>query len=110
MARELGRDFALDRLQFIIGRRAGEIEEHGADAIEAAAAAFERLDRVDKSGSRGVAGDRIHFAARLLKRSLEGGREVTGRDALEWRRLERPGPGFEKRIRRLKLSSVMDGL
>src|SRR5271170_7871539 len=98
MAGENGRDLALDRLQFIIGRGAGQIEEDAADAIEAAAAALERLDRIGEGGRRRVCGDRIHFAPRVFQRSVEGGPEMAWLDADERRRLERPGPGFEKGI------------
>ena len=98
MAGENGGDFALDRLQFIIGRGASEIEEDAADAIEAAAAALERLDRIGEGGRRRVCGDRIDFAPRDFQRSVESGAEMAGLDTVERRRLERPRPGFEKGI------------
>ena len=98
MAGEDGGDFALDRLQFIIGRGASEIEEDAADAIEAAAAALERLDRIGEGGRRRVCGDRIDFAPRDFQRSVESGPEMAGLDTVERRRLERPRPGFEKGI------------
>ena len=98
-ARQDRRDLALDRLQFIIGRRAGEIEEDAGDAIEAATGALERLDRIGEGGRRRVGGDGVDFAPRVFERRVESGAEVGRLDAVERRRLERPGPGFEKRVR-----------
>ena len=98
MARQDRRDVALDRLQFIIGRRACEIEEDTSHLLEAAPAALERLDRVGEGRGRRVRGDGVDFVPRVLQRSLESGPEMTRLDALERRRLERPGPGFKKRI------------
>ena len=98
MAREDRRDLALDRLQFIIGRRACEIEEDTSHPLEAAPAALERLDRVGEGRGRRVCGDGVDFVPRVLQRSLKSGPEMTRLDALERRRLERPGPGFKQRI------------
>ena len=98
MAGENRRDLALDRLQFFVGRRAREIEEDAGDAIEAAAAALERLDRIGEGGRGRVGGDGVDFAPRVLERGVEGRPEMAGLDALERRRLERPGPGFEQRV------------
>ena len=98
MARQDRRDVALDRLQLVIGRRAGEVEEDGGDTVEAAAAALQRLDRIGEGRRRRVGGDGVDLAPRLFQRGREGGPEMARLDALERRRLERPGPGFEKRI------------
>src|SRR5271157_4676581 len=99
MAGESRRDLALDRLQFVVGRGAGEIEENAGDPVEAAAGALERLDRVGEGGRRRVNGDGVDLAPRVLQGGVEGWPEMAGLDAVERRRLERPGPGFEKRVR-----------
>ena len=99
MAREDGSDFALDRLDLVIGRGAGEIEEDARDLVEGLAAALQRLDRVGEGRRLRIGGDGVDLRPRLLERRLERGPEMAGLDALERRRLERPGPGFEKRVR-----------
>ena len=99
MARENRRDVALDRLQFVVGVGAGEIEEDARHLVERAPAALERLDRVGEGRRLGIGGDGVDLRARLRERRVEGRAEMARLDAVERRRLERPGPGFEKRVR-----------
>src|SRR6202021_300160 len=47
----------------------------------------------------GIGGDPVDLRARLAKRRVEGRRKLARLEAVEWRRLEWSGPGFEKRIR-----------
>ena len=98
MAREHGRDLALDRLQFVIGRGAREIEEDARHAIEAAPAALQRVDRIGESRRRRVGGDGVDLGAMVFQRGVEGGPKMRRLDAIERRRLERPGPGLEERV------------
>ena len=98
MARENRRDFALDRLQFVIGVGAGEIEKDARHFVEPAPAALERLDRIGEARRRRIGGDRVDLRARLAERGLEGRPEMARLEAVERRRLERPGPGFEQRV------------
>ena len=58
VARENSRNFALDRLQFVAGMGAGEIEKNVSHLVEAATAALKRLDRVGESRRLGIGGDR----------------------------------------------------
>ena len=99
MARENRRDFALDRLQLVIGVGAGQIEENARHPVEAAAAALQRLDRVGESRRLGIGGDGVDLRARLGERRVERGSEMTRLEAVERRRLEWRGPRFEKRVR-----------
>ena len=81
MAGELGRDFALDRLQFFIGRGTRQIEKNGGDPIEAAAAALEHLDRIGEGRRRRIGGDGVDFAPRFFQRGSERGAEWRARCA-----------------------------
>jgi len=99
MAGEARGNGALDRLQFVVGVSAREIEEDTRHFVEAAPAALQRLDRVGEGRRRRVRGDRVDLRARLSERGVEGRGEMARLDKGERRRLERPGPGLEKRVR-----------
>ena len=99
MARQDRRHFALDRLQFVIARGAGEVEEDAGDLVEAAPAALQRLDGVGEARRRGIAGDGVDLRPRLSSaRSRRPAGNASGFIARERRRLERPGPGREKGV------------
>ena len=98
MPREHGRDLPLDRLEFVIGRRAREIEEDFRHAIEAAPAPFQRVDRIGEGRRLWICRDGVDLGAMVFQRDVESGPKMPGLDAVERRRLERPGPGFEKRV------------
>ena len=99
MAREHRRNFALDRLQFVIGVGAGQIEKNTRHSVEPAPAALERLDRIGEARRRRIGGDDVDLRSRLAERGLEGRPEMARLEAVERRRLERPGPGLEQRVR-----------
>ena len=99
MARENRRDFALDRLQLVIGVGANQIEKNAGHFVEAAAAALERLNRIGEGRRLGIGGDGVDLRARLLKRRIEGRPEMLRLETVERRRLEWRGPRFEKRVR-----------
>ena len=65
MAREFGRDFALDRLQLVIRVRANQIEKHTGHSVEAATAALEGLDCVGEGRRLQVGRDYIDLCTRL---------------------------------------------
>ena len=65
VAREDGRDLALDRLQLVIRVGAGQVEENARHFVQAAAAALERLDRIGESRRRRIGGDGVDLGARL---------------------------------------------
>ena len=65
MARENRRDFALDRLQLVIGVSARQIEKNARHLVEAAAAALQRLDRIGEGRRLGIGGDRVDLRSRL---------------------------------------------
>ena len=98
MAREHRGDLALDRLDLVVGRCAGKIEENAGNLVEALAAALDRLDGVGEARRLRIGGDGVDLGARLFQRRLEGGAEVLWLDTLERRRLERAGPGFKQRV------------
>ena len=99
MARQNRSDLALDRLELVVGRGAGQIEEDGRHLVEAPAAALDRLDGVSEGRRLRIGGDCVDLGARRSKRDVEGGPKVLRLDTLERRRLERTGPGFEERVR-----------
>ena len=99
MTREKRRDFALDRLQLIIGVGAGEIEENARHFVEATPAPLERLDRIGESRRRRIGGDRVDLPARLGERRIERRPEMARLETIERRPFEWPDPGFEKRVR-----------
>ena len=99
VTRELRRDFALDRLQLVIRVGANQVEKNAGHSVEAAAAALQRVNRIGEGRRLGIGGDRVDLRSRLLKRRVEGRRELARLEAVERRRLEWPGPGFEKRVR-----------
>ena len=99
MARENRRDFALDRLQLVIGVGANQIEKNAGYPVEAAAAALEPLNRIGERRGLGIGGDGVDLRARLAKRSIEGRPEMLRLETVERRRLEWRGPRFEKRVR-----------
>ena len=99
MTRENRRDFPLDRLQLIIGVGAGQIEENARHFVQAAPAPLERLDRIGESRRRRIGGDRVDLRARLGERRIKRRPEMARLEAIERRRFEWPGPGFEKRVR-----------
>ncbi len=75
MARQDRRDIALDRLQFIIGRRACEIEEDVFHLLEVAPAALERLDRVGEGGGAGFAATASISSRASLSAAWKAGRK-----------------------------------
>ena len=99
MTRENGRDLALDRLQLVIRVSASQIEENARHFVEAAAAALQRVNRIGEGRRFGIGGDGFDLRARLGERRVEGRRKLARLEAVERRRLEWPGPGFEKRVR-----------
>ena len=98
MAREYRRDVALDRLQFVIGVGAGQVEKNVSHFVEAASAALERLDRVGESRRRLFGRDGVDLGARRFERCVERWGKMARLDAVERRRLERSSPGLEKRV------------
>ena len=78
MAREDGSDFALDRLNLVIGRRAGEIEEDARDLVEALPAALQRLDRVGEGRRLRIAGDGVDLRPRCLSAASNAGEKWPG--------------------------------
>ena len=98
MPREHGRDLPLDRLEFVIGRRAREIEEHFGHPIEAASAAFQGFDRIGEGRRLWICRDGVDLSAMVFQRDVESGPEMPGLDAVERGRLERPSPRFEERV------------
>ena len=99
MAGEHRRDVPLDRLELVVRHGAREIEKDISHAIERTPAALHGLDRVGEGRGRRVGADGVDLGARVLEGGVECGPEVTRFNALERRRLEKPGPGFEKRVR-----------
>jgi hypothetical protein len=99
MARQDRRHLPLDRLQFVIGRRARQIEEDAPHLVEAAPAALQGLDRIGEGRPLRVCSDSVDLLPGLVESGLERRPEVGGFDALERRRLEGLGPGLEKRVR-----------
>ncbi len=93
-----GRDLALDRLEFVVGIGAREMEEHARDAIERGAGPLQRKDRVGEVGRPGIRLDRSDFLAPLPNRGFERRPEVLRAEGGEMRRAERAGPGSEQRI------------
>ncbi len=98
MAREHGRDLPFDRLEFVIGRRAREIEEDFRHAIEAAPAAFQRFNRIGESRRLQACRDGVDLGAMVFQRDVESGPKMRRFDVVERRGLERPGPGLEQRV------------
>ncbi len=98
VAREDRGDGALDRLEFVVRLGAGEIEEQLGDPVERPPAPLHGLDRVGEGRGRGIGGDGVDLGPRFLQGRLEGRLEAARRDAVEGRRLERAGPGFEERV------------
>src|ERR1700722_2678860 len=99
MACENRRDFALDRLQLVIGVGANQIEKNAGHSVEAAAAALQRVNRIGEGRRFGIGGDPVDLRSRLAQRRVEGRPELARLEAVERRRLEWPGPGFEEWIR-----------
>jgi hypothetical protein len=99
VTRELGRDFALDRLQLVIRVGANQVEKNTGHSVQAAAAALQRVNRIGEGRQFGIGGDPVDLRSRLAQRRVEGRRELARLEAVERRRLEWPGPGFEKWIR-----------
>src|SRR5579871_4016141 len=98
MAGERRRDLALDRLEFVVGLRAGQVEEDARDPVEIASAALERLDRVREGRRCAAPRDGVDLGARFFQRDVEGRAEMSGLDPVEGRRLEGSGPGREQGI------------
>jgi hypothetical protein len=98
MAREHRRDLPLDRLEFVIGRRAREIEEDFRNAIEAAPAAFQRVNRIGEGRRLWICRDGVDLGAMVIQRDVESGPKMRRVDAVEGRRLERSGPGLQERV------------
>ena len=98
MAREDRGDLAFDRLDLVIARGAGEIEEDARHFVARLPAALQRLDGVGEGRRLRIGDDGVDLRPRPGDGGVERGPEMRGFDALERRRLERPGPGFEKRV------------
>jgi hypothetical protein len=92
------REIALQRLQRIVGMGAGQGAEHVPDAVERAAAALQRADRVVEAGLRRLGGDRLDLRGVLGQRPVERRPEVLGPDPRERRHVERLVPGREERV------------
>ena len=99
VAREEGRDLALNRLQLVIRVGAGQVEENARHFVQAAAAALQGLNRIGEGRRLGIGGDPVDLRARLFERRVECGPEMLGLETVERRRLEWRGPRFEKRVR-----------
>ena len=65
MTRQDRSDLALDRLNLVIARGAGEIEEDAGDLVEAPPAALQRLDRVGESRRIRIGRDGVDLRPRL---------------------------------------------
>lgn len=88
---ELGREGALDLLHLGVGVGAGEVAEHGTDAAEEAAGAFERDDGVVERGRGGGARDGGDFGELCGHARLVGRQEMGVFDEVETRIVERQG-------------------
>ena len=99
---------ALQRLDRVVGMRAGQAEEHGGDPVEGPLGPLHRLDRVAEVRRGRIAGDRVDVGARLGQRGVEGRAEVVGRDGGEGRQSERRIPVLQQRVH-LRGSSVRPG-
>ncbi len=98
VAREDRGDGALDRFEFVVRLGPGQIEKHLGDPVEGPSAPLHGLDRVGEGRRRGIRGNSVDLGPRLLQGDLEGGLKMPRRDAVERRRLERAGPGFEQGV------------
>jgi hypothetical protein len=92
VAREERRDLALDRLQRLVGVRAGEVEERRAHALEGYPRELERHDGVLKAWRLGRGDDFVDRPELVRHLRLEGGPEVLGLHHPEGRQAERIGP------------------
>ena len=97
MRRELWAEVALQRLDRVIGVRAGKVEEHRRDPVQPLLGPLHRLDGIGKARRLRIGRDRIDVRARLRHRRLEGGRELPGVDRGERGQSERRVPIVEQR-------------
>jgi hypothetical protein len=92
------RHIALDRLDLLIGIRAGKVEEDGAGPVEVEAAPLQRRNRVVEARRLGIARDRVDLGPLLGHADVERRPEMLDAHVHEGRRPEGAGPGFEQRI------------
>ena len=98
MLGEQRRHLALDRLDDVVGMRAGEVEEDGREAAQAPAAQLQGGDRVVEARRRRIGRDRLDLAAMFGQRAVESRPEMLRGDALEGRQAIRRIPLRRKRL------------
>ena len=98
MLGEQRRHLALDRLDDVVGMRAGEVEEDGREAAQAPAAQLQGGDRVVEARRRRIGRDRLDLAAMFGQRAVESRPEMLRRDALEGRQAIRRIPLRRERL------------
>ncbi len=99
---ELRRHLALDRLQRLVGVRAGEIVEDGGDLFDQPGALLQRHDGVVERRLGGLTRDGGDLRLVLLQRRRERRLEVLRLDLLERRQAEGGAPARQQRIFRLR--------
>ena len=97
---EQRRHLGLDRPDALRAGRRGEHEEHGGDAAQDVAGAFQGDDRVLERRRRGVGGDRVDLGALAGHALDERGEEVLLADGGEVGVAERQGAGREEGVGR----------
>ena len=82
LACENRRDLALDRLDLVVGVGADQVKEHGGDAVEHAARALHRENRVLEAGGFGIGFDRRDLARAFSSiAAVNAGRKCSTRTA-----------------------------